>query len=69
MARLCVALRDDNRFEMKRCVTAQHREMLDQVLNLFDLTSHFDLDVMRANQSLTYIMCPILQSMRTVLNE
>ena len=69
MAPLCVALRDDDRFEAKLCVTAQHREMLDQVLTLFDLTPDFDLDIMRANQDLTDIMCAILSGMRTVLND
>ena len=69
MAPLCVALRDDDRFEAKLCVTAQHREMLDQVLTLFDLTPDFDLDIMRANQDMTDIMCAILSGMRNVLND
>ncbi len=67
MAPLCVALRNDDRFEAKLCVTAQHREMLDQVLTLFDLKPDFDLDVMRENQDLTGVMCAILTGMRTVL--
>ncbi len=69
MAPLCVALRDDDRFESKLCVTAQHREMLDQVLELFNLTPDFDLDVMRADQDLTDVMCAILSGMRTVLTD
>ncbi len=69
MAPLCVALRDDPRFEAKLCVTAQHREMLDQVLTLFDLVPEFDLNVMRANQDLTDVMSAILTGMRTVLND
>ena len=69
MAPLCVALREDERFDSKLCVTAQHREMLDQVMALFDLTPDFDLDIMRANQDLTDVMCAILSGMRTILNE
>lgn len=69
MAPLCVALRDDPRFEAKLCVTAQHREMLDQVLALFGLIPEFDLDIMRANQDLTDVMCAILTGMRAVLHD
>jgi UDP-N-acetylglucosamine 2-epimerase (non-hydrolysing) len=69
MAPLCVALRNDSRFEAKLCVTAQHREMLDQVLTLFDLVPDFDLDIMRPNQDLTDVMCAILAGMRSVLSE
>ena len=69
MAPLCVALHNDDRFDAKLCVTAQHREMLDQVMALFELTPDFDLDVMRANQDLTDVMCAILSGMRTVLND
>ena len=69
MAPLCVALRNDDRFDAKLCVTAQHREMLDQVLTLFELTPDFDLDIMRANQDLTDVMCAILLGMRTVLSD
>lgn len=69
MAPLCVALRNDSRFETKLCVTAQHREMLDQVLTLFELKPDFDLNIMRPGQDLTDVMCAILSGMRTVLNE
>ena len=69
MAPLCVALCNDGRFDAKLCVTAQHREMLDQVLTLFNLTPDFDLDIMRANQDLTDVMCAILSGMRTVLSD
>lgn len=69
MAPLCVALRDDGRFEARLCVTAQHREMLDQVLTLFDLKPDFDLNIMRPRQDLTDVMCAILSGMRSVLTE
>lgn len=49
------------------CVTAQHREMLDQVLQLFDITPQFDLDIMKPGQDLTDITSRILLSLRDVL--
>lgn len=69
MAPLCIKLRDDPRFDARLCVTAQHREMLDQVLQLFVLEPDFDLDIMRANQDLTDVMCAILSGLRNVLDE
>ena len=68
MAPLCVALAKDPRFEMQLCVTAQHREMLDQVLDLFGLVPDHDLDIMRPSQDLTDVTCAILQGMRGVLD-
>lgn len=49
------------------CVTAQHREMLDQVLALFDIVPDFDLDVMKPGQDLTDITSNIILAMRDVL--
>jgi len=46
MAPLVLALAADERFEAKVCVTGQHREMLDQVLDLFSITPEFDLQIM-----------------------
>lgn len=43
------------------CVTAQHREMLDQVLNLFDIMPDYDLDIMRPNQTPAEVVCCVLQ--------
>jgi len=51
------------------CVTAQHRQMLDQVLQLFDITPDFDLDLMHPGQSLTQLTCNILQGMEKVLSQ
>ena len=48
MAPLVHALSSDKRFDAKVCVTAQHREMLDQVLELFEITPDYDLDLMQA---------------------
>ena len=47
MAPLVHALKSDNRFTSKVCVTAQHREMLDQVLELFNINPDYDLNLMK----------------------
>ncbi len=52
--------------ESRVCVTAQHRQMLDQVLDLFEIRPDHDLDLMRPGQDLTSITCEILQSIRRV---
>lgn len=57
----------DEVFVSKVCVTGQHREMLDQVLALFNVTPDFDLDVMRPGQSLNGIMAAILRSLDRVI--
>lgn len=67
MAPLVKALAQDADFESRLCVTAQHREMLDQVLRLFDLQPDYDLNIMRPEQGLTEITCRILQGLKTVL--
>ena len=54
-------------FEARLCVTAQHREMLDQVLDLFGLVPDFDLDLMTPGQDLTDVTCAVLRGMRGVL--
>lgn len=51
------------------CVTAQHREMLDQVLNLFEITPDFDLNIMKAGQDLYDVTSKVLLGMRDVLKE
>lgn len=56
-------------FESRVCVTAQHRKMLDQVLELFNITTNYDLDIMRPNQSLTDITCNVLKGLDPVLAE
>ena len=66
MAPLALALAADPRFEARLCVTAQHREMLDQVLDLFGLRPDFDLDIMTPGQDLTDITCAVLRGMRGV---
>lgn len=69
MAPLVLALAADERFEAKVCVTGQHREMLDQVLELFSITPEFDLDIMKPGQDLTGVTTAILQGMKAVLEE
>lgn len=51
------------------CVTAQHREMLDQVVELFDLEKDYDLDLMRADQSLSELTAAVFQGLEPVLAE
>ncbi len=62
------ALQGIERFEVKLCVTAQHREMLDQVLALFGIEPDFDLDIMQSNQDLYDISSRILLEMKRVLS-
>lgn len=69
MAPLVHALAVDERFEAKCCVTAQHREMLDQVLDLFEIKPDFDLNLMKAGQSLNDVTSRILLELKPVLEE
>lgn len=69
MAPLVHALLNDDSFDVKVCVTAQHREMLDQVLDLFEIKSDYDLDIMTAGQTLNDITGRILQNMAPILKE
>ncbi|WP_409523342.1 non-hydrolyzing UDP-N-acetylglucosamine 2-epimerase [Nitrincola sp. MINF-07-Sa-05] len=69
MAPLALQLASDERFTAKVCVTAQHREMLDQVLGLFDLTPDYDLNLMKPGQDLTDITTGILQGLKGIFAE
>ena len=69
MAPVVKALEADERFESRVCVTAQHREMLDQVLALFDIKPERDLGIMQANQTLTQITQRALEGVEQVLAE
>jgi UDP-N-acetylglucosamine 2-epimerase (non-hydrolysing) len=57
-----------NNFAVKVCVTAQHREMLDQVLDFFEIIPDYDLDLMQPNQSLNELSGRIIHKMDVVLN-
>ncbi|OEE41152.1 non-hydrolyzing UDP-N-acetylglucosamine 2-epimerase [Vibrio anguillarum] len=69
MAPLVHALAADERFEAKCCVTAQHREMLDQVLELFEIVPDYDLNLMKPGQSLNDVTARILLELKPVLDE
>jgi len=69
MAPLVKAFENEPTIESKVCVTAQHREMLDQVLNLFDIVPEYDLNLMKPGQDLYDITSNVLLGMKSVLVE
>jgi len=69
MAPLVKALEKDLSTILKVCVTAQHREMLDQVLELFEIEPDYDLNIMKSNQNLYDITSTILLNMKIVLED
>ncbi|NBC98055.1 UDP-N-acetylglucosamine 2-epimerase (non-hydrolyzing) [Atlantibacter hermannii] len=69
MAPLVHALAKDPYFDARVCVTAQHREMLDQVLHLFSIVPDYDLNIMKPGQGLTEITCRILEGLKPVLED
>ncbi|MEP4601493.1 UDP-N-acetylglucosamine 2-epimerase (non-hydrolyzing) [Saccharospirillum sp.] len=69
MAPLVHALATDPFFDEKVCVTAQHREMLDQVLALFEITPDYDLNIMKPGQSLNEVTANILLGLKPILAE
>ena len=69
MAPLVHALAADRRFESRVCVTAQHREMLDQVLGLFEIIPEYDLNLMTPGQTLSDVTSGILNGMESVLDD
>lgn len=56
-------------YEVKLCVTGQHREMLDQVLELFEIKPDFDLDIMKASQSLNQITGLVVSGLKPILDK
>lgn len=69
MAPLAIALKAlNNEFETKVCVTGQHREMLDQVLSLFELEPDFDLNLMKPGQNLADITSGVLKGLNEVFD-
>lgn len=69
LAPIIKLLEQDAQFNLKICVTAQHRQMLDQVLELFEITPNFDLNIMRNNQTLTNITCSVLSELEPILKD
>ena len=69
MAPLIKAFQKETAFETKVCVTAQHREMLDQVLDFFEIKADYDLNVMKPNQNLYTLTATIITELKTVLED
>ena len=69
MAPLVQSLMNNKKFTVKVCVTAQHREMLDQVLDLFEIFPDYDLDLMTKGQSPQEVISSILSDLRPILKD
>lgn len=69
MALLYHELKSNPAFEVKLCVTAQHRKMLDQVLDFFEIVPDYDLNLMKANQTLNILSATILAQIDTVFTQ
>lgn len=69
MAPLVLALQQEPLFNTRVCVTAQHREMLDQVLHFFGIVPDHDLNLMTPGQTLTDVTTSVLSGMQTVLQQ
>lgn len=69
MAPVVKALQAHPRFRCRICVTGQHRQMLDQVLQAYQIQPDWDLDIMEAGQDLTQITCRVLEGLRGLFRE
>ena len=69
MAPVVKMLADCQHIDSKLCVTAQHREMLDQVLDLFQIEPDYDLDIMKSGQTLSDITCRVVKGIEQMLSE
>lgn len=69
MGPLVKTLQEDPRFECLVCLTGQHRQMLDQVMDIFEIQADYDLNIMRPRQNLTTITADILHGMEGVLQQ
>ena len=56
-------------FDSRVCVTAQHRQMLDQVLDLFEIRPNYDLDIMKPGQDLFDVTINVMLGMKEILSE
>jgi UDP-N-acetylglucosamine 2-epimerase (non-hydrolysing) len=61
--------KEDSQFNTKVCITAQHREMLDQVLSFFEITPDYDLDLMKPNQNLYSLTADIITNLKPILED
>jgi UDP-N-acetylglucosamine 2-epimerase (non-hydrolysing) len=66
---LIIAMKGDTFFDVNVCVTAQHREMLDQVLSIFEIQPEFDLNVMTHNQTLAQLTAGTLDGINRVVSD
>lgn len=62
-------LKHSDTFNTKVCITAQHREMLDQVLSFFEITPDYDLDLMKPNQNLYTLTADIITNLKPILED
>ncbi len=69
MAPLAIELKKHEEFETLVCLTAQHRQMLDQVMDIFSLKADYDLDIMKERQTLVGITCRVLEGLDEVLKK
>lgn len=69
MCPLINELKKDEFFDVKVCVTGQHRQMLDQVLETFNIVPNFDLDIMKKNQTLFDITTNVLEKIKVILEK
>ncbi|WP_339330651.1 non-hydrolyzing UDP-N-acetylglucosamine 2-epimerase [Aeromonas hydrophila] len=69
MAPIVKAFQANRKVDIRVCVTGQHREMLDQVLNLFEIEPEYDLNIMKPGQDLTDVTTAILQGLKPVFAE
>jgi UDP-N-acetylglucosamine 2-epimerase (non-hydrolysing) len=69
MASIIKALQKSSSFSFKICVTAQHREMLDQVLDLFQITPDYDLNIMKPGQELSDLVGTAIRKISSVIND
>lgn len=69
MAPLVKEFSNNNNFETKICVTAQHREMLDQVLDFFEIKPDYDLNMMKPGQNLYGLTADIINGLKPILEE
>src|SRR4051812_48973924 len=69
LAPLILKFQEDNIFNVKVCITAQHREMLDQVLSFFNITPDYDLNIMKPHQSLFDVTIKSLSGLEKVIDD
>ena len=69
MAPLVKEFQKQDKFDTKVCVTAQHRQMLDQVLDFFEITADYDLNIMKPNQNLYTLTSDIILGLQAILEE